>query len=234
MNYDQAREDWRQNVIPYHSDKDLRAIAEGRVKNPQAGQITGIFKNPEESINKVVGDIGDLGKDRILHIALGKNKEDLLPKDLLAARKALDINGLSSYVREPHEQNFRALRANLQAETEREAKAAADKAFVEQLRKMDEKMKKERASEAKAQMRNYETAETESNKIANKETKEMKTDYERGLEEVAKQNKAKNEFLKKIGIGSAVAGAAHGIGFSQADILAGYLATAHGKLWGKK
>lgn len=232
--YDIAREDWRKNVIPYHTDKDLREIAEGRIKNPEAGQITNIFKNPEDSINKVAGDLDATAKDRIAHISLGKVKEDLTPEQLLNARKSLDLNGMSSYINPEHEQGFRNLRSNLQIEKEAQAKYEADQAFIKGLKDVQARAEKERIAAAKVRETGQQKAYNESNKIVGQKQKAMNTEYQKGLKEEIDRQAAKSKFLKKVVAGTAAVGIAHELGLSQSEVLAAYLAGLPGKFWDKK
>lgn len=234
QNYDVAREDWRKNVIPYHTDKDLRQIAEGRIKNPEAGQIVNIFKNPEENINKVTGDLDPLAKDRITHIALGKVKEDLKPEELLNARKSLDLNGMSSYINPEHEQGFRNLRSNLQMEKERQAKVDADQAFVKGLKNIHQQAENERISAAKIREKGQQNAYNESNKIIAGHQKNIQTDYQKGIQQELDRQDANKKFLKKIAVGTTAVALAHELGLGQSEVLAAYLAGLPGKFWNRK
>lgn len=232
--YDQARDNWRKNVIPYHVDKDLREIAEGRMKNPEAGKIVGIFKNPEESINKVAGDLYPSSHDKITHIALGKVKEDLKPEELLNARKALDLNGMSSYIRPEHEQSFRNLRSNLQLEKQRQIKQEANEAFVKGLEKMYNKKQSERYSESKVRQNNLQKASAESDKIVQGYQKQFNKDYTDKLKAAAQKDQARSDYYKNLMVkGLAIAGA-HELGLNNSDLLAGYLAGLPKRFIGSK
>lgn len=55
--YKQAIDQYKQNVVPYLSDKRLRAIAEGKITNPK--NLDTIFKSPEPTLEKVMKDIGE-------------------------------------------------------------------------------------------------------------------------------------------------------------------------------
>lgn len=221
--YDITRENWRRNVIPYHSDKQLREIAEGRITNPVAGDVIGIFKNPEENINKVTGDLPQEAKDRIMHIALGKVKEDLKPEELWNARRSLDLNGMSSYVSPEHEQSFRNLRSNLQLEKERENQAEIHKAFVQQLKQAQEQSEKKRLTKAGEREAGRQKAVAESNKVVGDYSKEFNKNYQEVLKEAAEKKKARRDFLTKMGLSSAAVGAVNALGFNQADVIAAAL-----------
>lgn len=221
--YDTARDEWRKNVIPYHTDKDLREIAEGRIKNPTAESVTGIFKNPEENINKVVADLPRESKDRIMHIALGKVKEDIKPEELLSARKSLDTNGLSSYVNPEHEQGFRNLRSNLQLEAERKLQSDAQEAFKEGLKQVQTKAESKRLKIANERDKGFNKAKADADKVLKNYQNQFNTDYQKGMQEAAKIEKQKNDLWKKIGVGGVILGGAKALGFEHADLLAAYL-----------
>lgn len=219
--YNVTRENWRKNVIPYHTDKDLREIAEGRTKNPKSGQIKSIFEFPEENIDKVTSDLGNDAKDKILHIALGKVKEDLKPEELLNARKSLDLNGMSSYVNPEHEQSFRSLRANLQAEKERDLQEKTNQAFINGLKDIHEKINKQIINESKIREKKLQSQSDKSYKIMNDYQKEiMKSE-----KKLTDQEEAKKEFFKKMIKGSAGVAGVHALGLDSAEVLAAYLST---------
>lgn len=93
--YETATQNWRENVIPYVENKKISGIAKGDITNPRA--ITNIFKNPEEDINKVVEDLGDDAKRKILYSEVGK-VSDITPERLQKAFADLDKKGLGSYL----------------------------------------------------------------------------------------------------------------------------------------
>ncbi len=94
--YKSATNNWKQNVVPYLSDPDLAKISQGNINNPTVSQITGIFKNPESQINKVVSDIGEPLNNSILYAHIGNNK--ITPQKLTNSMGLLDKNGLGSYI----------------------------------------------------------------------------------------------------------------------------------------
>lgn len=242
--YDQARDAWRQNVIPYHTDKDLRNIAEGRIKNPEAGQVVGIFRNPEDNINKVVNDLPDNAKDRIAHIALGKVKEDLTPEQLLNARKSLDLNGMSSYINPNDEQSFRNLRSNLQMEKDKQTQADANQTFIDELKKIQSQSERDRYKAANKRDIQYNKVKDQSQKVQQSTQKGLDTDYQKGLKEQADkaeqerkvledQKNATKNFYKKLLVGGGAILGARELGLNMEDILAAHLAKFPSKYWGK-
>ncbi len=141
--YKNVTESWKNNVIPFHSDKDLKSIAEGKTKNPTTSQIISIFKNPEESMNTVVSKLPEEAKDRIVHLGMGKDIYENAPKDLLGAEKSIRTKGLSSYVAPQHEQMFRNLRNNFEKETKEAKEYEANQKLIENIQKEKLKDKKD-------------------------------------------------------------------------------------------
>ena len=121
--YEQATENWSNNVIPYHSDKTLRDIVNGKVKNPTAGQVRSIFSYPEESINKVSGDLSQNGRDNITRVGMNLTPYQSAPKDIINGHNSLYKNGLESYVSPELDQNIANLRSNVSATKLRQAEA---------------------------------------------------------------------------------------------------------------
>lgn len=95
--YDAASNFWRDNVIPFHSDRALKDIAQGNETNPSTGTIKGIFANPNENIQPVVNQIGQEGQNRILFNALGKSTASKNTANFNNAIDRLDEQGLQSY-----------------------------------------------------------------------------------------------------------------------------------------
>jgi hypothetical protein len=232
--YDIAREDWRRNVIPYHSDKNLRAIAEGRIKNPESGIINGIFKNPEENINKVANDLNPRAKQRIIHHALGKIKEDLTPEQLLAARKGLDINGMSSYLNPQDEQLFRNLRSNLQIEKERGIQKEINDTFLKGLKNIQKGSESERISAAKKREAGFQEAEKESTRIVKDYNRKINTEFQDKLKAIEEHKRNRQKFIRKLLLGGAAIAGVHELGLNEADVLAAYLTGFTNKMKGKK
>lgn len=91
--YNQANQYYLNNVVPYKETTSLSKIATGKVKNPR--NISTVFKNPEENIEKVLGHLGDEFKNKILYSELGKYSE---PEKIISASKKLDEKGLNTYL----------------------------------------------------------------------------------------------------------------------------------------
>jgi hypothetical protein len=93
--YDAATEFFKNNVAPYKTSKSLAKIATGKITNPR--NIADTFKNPNEDIMKVVKDIGDEGKNKILYSEIGKRLA-MTPEKLTNEIAKLDTKGLTSYI----------------------------------------------------------------------------------------------------------------------------------------
>jgi hypothetical protein len=93
--YNDASNNWLENVVPYISNPKISQIAKGRTTNP--GILKTIFKNPEPNIQKIVSDIGESGNKNILYDTLGKIP-NLTPESLINGVNKLDANGLESYM----------------------------------------------------------------------------------------------------------------------------------------
>jgi hypothetical protein len=93
--YDLATRNWRTNVMPYAENPKILPLAKGKIENPRA--IAEIFKHPEAATEKVVNDLGDEGRHRIIYSALKNvNRED--PASLLRTLNKLDDKGLADYI----------------------------------------------------------------------------------------------------------------------------------------
>ncbi len=116
--YNAATQNWKNEVIPYHTDKDLRDIAQGKIQNPTTTQINGIFKNPESQMNKVVNDLGQDSKDRIAYLGMGKLPEENSPSQLMNAKTSLEKKGLNSYLSPELHQSFSELNDKINGATQ--------------------------------------------------------------------------------------------------------------------
>lgn len=222
--YETLTEDWKRNVIPYTSDRDLRAIAEGRIKNPTQGQVTSIFRNPEESINKVASDLNQEAKDKIVHLGMGRGKYENTPEQMMNARNSLESQGLESYINPYHEQNFRALRNNMEMEKAAEEKAKAFQEFEKQFQVEQDRAEKARVAMAKAREQKHGAAIKESEKLGQAEQKKLNKNYA----DFVKANQAKIDarygILKKVLLGGTGIGAAHALGVNPVEELLAYYA----------
>lgn len=99
--YQSAIDFHKKEVVPYKTNTAIRKIAMGDVKNPR--NLTTIFKSPEgteEAQNftktqKVLDDIGDVGRNKILFNELGKARN---AQDLVNRFKKLDQQRLEAHV----------------------------------------------------------------------------------------------------------------------------------------
>jgi hypothetical protein len=94
--YQSATQNWAQNVVPYLDNRGIAGIAKGDITNPR--DITNIFKSPEPNVQKIVDDLPDDAKNKVLYSILGKTNATKSPQNLVNAFNKLDEQGLSSYV----------------------------------------------------------------------------------------------------------------------------------------
>lgn len=94
--YKGATQFWHENVAPYTQNSKIKALAKGKTVNPD--DILSTFSSPEPHTAKVVNDLGEEAKNRILFAHLGKQKTNLNSDRLLAEINKLDEKGLASYL----------------------------------------------------------------------------------------------------------------------------------------
>lgn len=96
-----------ENVVPFRHPL-VSKIAKGEVKFPR--NISNIFKNPEEDIQKIVEHLGPEFKNKIIFSELGKLKGKGLTSDkLLKAKEELDKKGLTEYITPELQEQFEHL-----------------------------------------------------------------------------------------------------------------------------
>jgi hypothetical protein len=109
--YKFATQNYAENVVPYTSSTNLSKISKGNITNPSTNALVNLFKNPQEgtnnTISKIVNDLGPDARKRILFSELGKYSQSETPESLLANISRLDEKGLGEYathhVKKTHE-----------------------------------------------------------------------------------------------------------------------------------
>ncbi len=94
--YQDAKTDYKTNVVPYNADPSIRDIASGKTTNPQ--NISSIFANPEQSTLKVASDLPPQSINKIIYDKLATPQATRSPEAFNNALNNLDKQGLSSYV----------------------------------------------------------------------------------------------------------------------------------------
>lgn len=112
--YEDATNYYRENLAPYLTNKNIAKIAKGKVTNPS--NIASIFKFPEEEVTKVVNDLGDEGKKKIIYSGLTK-KVGLTSQDLVNQINGLEKKGLESYITPNLQMQLDKLPARMGAKT---------------------------------------------------------------------------------------------------------------------
>lgn len=90
--YEEATNEYKAHVVPYKENKLIQKIVSSRVVNPY--NIASVFKNPEPGIEKILSDLGDEGKDRILYAATNKQKGQINPEKFLKVVEDLTNKGI--------------------------------------------------------------------------------------------------------------------------------------------
>jgi hypothetical protein len=91
--YQQANKYFINNVVPYRESPQLSQIANGTLTNPK--NIGNLFKSPSDNTLKVIDDLGDSGRNKVLYSQLGNINK---PEKLLDALQKLPNKGFSSYI----------------------------------------------------------------------------------------------------------------------------------------
>lgn len=166
--YNDVTNDWNKYVIPFHSDKDLKQIAEGKIKNPIASQVVSIFKNPESNINQVSSTLSQDAKNNIVQLGMGKNQFQNSANDMIGGHNAVYSKGLNQYLDPYHEGKLQELRSSVQAEKEAANRQAASDLLSNQLKAAHESAAKESAQQSKNAFKQYELAKKETDELIKK------------------------------------------------------------------
>lgn len=128
--YAEATKNWATDVIPYHADKDLRAIVQGKNTSPDPTTVARIFGYPESSMQTVADNLSDAGRQNIVKSGMGVNRYQNTAKDLIRGHNNLMSKGLDQYLNPQDEQSLLNVRNNvsLQKQSVASAKAAAEAA----------------------------------------------------------------------------------------------------------
>lgn len=94
--YRTANQYFADNVAPYRDNRQIFKMAQGDITNPK--NLASIFRSPEPEVQKVVSDLPDDAKDRVVYSMLGKTNATKSPENLMTAFNGLDQQGLGSYV----------------------------------------------------------------------------------------------------------------------------------------
>lgn len=186
--YEKHTQDWKNEVIPYHSDKVLKDISQGKIKNPTTSQVLSIFKNPEDSINKVSSDIGNEGKRRISYLGTNKLPEESTYVDLLSARKSLEKKGISSYLDEDINQSFSNLFEHNNLYKENQIKNEQKNNLLKVIEKQNKDLKKRREILSKAREKGFNEIQEGSKTIPIKKYNAL----------IDLKQKEKENFIKKL------------------------------------
>lgn len=221
--YDATTASWKQHVVPYGSDKDLRAIASGDIKNPTTSQLIGIFKNPEENMNTIIGHMPIDVRDRIAHLGMGTGQYANSAKELLSGRESLEKKGLASYLNPYHEQNFRNLRNNVQMEEQLAQHQKANAKIEKDLKAAQKRAEQARVNIAAKRQENQNKTESEVQQMLKEKHKELAKEVDLAEKLKAKQYDQRMSIIKKIIGGTLAIGGIKHYGLEPKDMASGYI-----------
>jgi hypothetical protein len=96
--YRNASQNWLKNVVPYVENPKISQMAKGAIENPR--NIANVFRNPENGTLKVIDDLGEQGKRRIIYSSLA-NVNKTKPESIVNALNSMENKGLDSFLT-PH------------------------------------------------------------------------------------------------------------------------------------
>lgn len=91
--YNEANKFHLENIVPYRETPAISRMAEGAVKNPR--NVSNVFKNPEENVQKILGHLGEEFKNKIIFQELAKAKD---APDIVKKAAKLDQKGFNEYL----------------------------------------------------------------------------------------------------------------------------------------
>jgi hypothetical protein len=221
--YRDTTSEWEREILPWHSEKDLKSIVTGKTKNPSVSQIKNIFMNPEENMKRVTSHLGQKGRDYISYLGMGKTSRSLNAKGLLAGRENLENSGLSSYLSPQHEQMMSALEKNVSHEAEIEKINRKNEAIRQQLESARKKSSDALESARKKREAGYQTAARESqqkHEAYKKQMLDLQAELKR--QEKMKKDRVKNFIRAGVGgiLGSKLGGRLGGV---EGEVIGGIL-----------
>ena len=90
--YEEATNEYKTHVVPYKENDLIQKIVKSKITNPS--NISHVFKNPEPGIEKILSDLGNEGKDRILAAAINKQKGQIKPERFLKSVEDITNKGI--------------------------------------------------------------------------------------------------------------------------------------------
>lgn len=107
--YQQAAQNFQENVVPYRTDPKLYSIATGETTNVAPSALGTIFKAPDEDMQKVINDLPSGTMDKVLYAQLGKDTPANNPFAFARAYGRLNEQGLGDYISPELRQNLESL-----------------------------------------------------------------------------------------------------------------------------
>lgn len=197
--YLNTTKNWQEHIIPFHSDKNLREIAEGNIKNPKSSDLINIFRNPEENINSVTSKLSNNAKNNIISLASGKNNFQNSVNDMLSARNNIYNNGIEDYLQPHHEESFNNLLNSKIADEIANSINNKNSILSKNLRKIHERAMADSISKSEKAKKSYESANDEVMKMIKNKMSEFDIQSKSGILKyfpIPKREFIKNALLK--------------------------------------
>jgi hypothetical protein len=96
--YQNASENFQQNVVPYRTNPKIYSIATGDTTNVKPNSLANIFAAPDADLHKVISDLPSGSVDKILYTKLGQTVPNKSAQGLLNSYQNLQQQGLGDYV----------------------------------------------------------------------------------------------------------------------------------------
>ncbi len=96
--FKQLSEDYKSNYLPYTEKKSLFSIASGTTDNPTLSSLVNIFRNPGKKTNSILSHMPEDFKNKIAHLGLAQEIENVSPSALNKAVFGFGKRGLNSYL----------------------------------------------------------------------------------------------------------------------------------------
>jgi len=134
--YAAAGQNWLQKVYPWRVDRDLNDIVTGRVTNPEISKIKGIVKNPEPSMEGVLNELGDKGKNMITRLSMGLLPHEASPEQFAKALDRLQKSGHESIITPELNQHVVAIKNQQEVEKTAQATENIKRSIANELEKV--------------------------------------------------------------------------------------------------
>lgn len=217
--YTQLSKDWEGKIIPFHSDSDLRDIANGTVTNPAKEQVKGIFKSPEPAIDNVTNMLNPDSKSYITHLSVGRNLKKLDSDKLLAVKNNLENSGTENYLSPDQNNMFKQLDLSTANDQAIDNENARRQSIVKLLQKAHTSSQNKQMKLSSNTQQGLQQASNEQNNYLNK----VNALKEELIKSQSKRQLDRSKIMKKI-IGAGIGGVtAHFLPGVPTDLIGAYI-----------